>query len=73
MDIYNSRDQLPLVMNAEHVAKFLGVSRAGSYQLFHRADFPCVKIGKRMVVEREKLFAWIDQQAQNGEEKATTE
>ena len=73
MVTYNSREQLPLILNAEQVALILGISRAGAYQLFHRADFPCVKLGKRMIVKRNKLFAWIDAQTQGANEKATAE
>lgn len=63
MDIYTSYDQLPLVLNAEQVAKLLGVSRAGAYALFHQEKFPCVRINKRMMVERDKLLAWLDEQS----------
>ena len=73
MNTYNSRDQLPLTLNAEQIAAFLGISRAGAYQLFHRKDFPCVKLGKRMLVEREKFFMWLDDQTQGANEKATAE
>lgn len=73
MRIYTSYDQLPLTLRAEEVAQILSISRAGAYQLFHREDFPCVKLGKRMLVERDKLFAWLDAQAQGVDEKATTE
>ena len=73
MTTYTSYNQLPLMLNAEQVARVLGVSRAGAYQLFHRADFPCVKLGKRMMVEREKLFAWIDAQTRCINEKVTLE
>ena len=66
-------DQLPLTLRVEEVAQILSISRAGAYQLFHRADFPCIKLGKRMIVERDKLFAWIDAQTQGANEKATAE
>ena len=52
----------PAVLNATQLAKKLGISRAGAYQLLHRADFPTLKIGKRLLVPRDKLDAWIDGQ-----------
>lgn len=54
-------DELPAVMNAELVAQTLGISRTGAYQLMHRADFPTLRIGKRMLVTKDKLIHWIDQ------------
>ena len=51
---------LPLVLNATQVSEVLGISRAGAYNLMHREDFPTLLIGKRMLVPRDKLLAWID-------------
>ena len=70
MRIYTSFYQLPLTLRVEEVAQILSISRAGAYQLFHRADFPCVKLGKRMFVERDKLLAWLDDQVQGKAEKS---
>ena len=61
---YTSYQQLPLVLNAEQVSHFLGISRAGTYELFHNESFPCIRINKRMLVERDKLLAWLDEQSQ---------
>lgn len=73
MTTYTSYNQLPLMLNAEQVAGVLGISRAGAYQLFHQDGFPCVRLGKRMMVEREKLFAWIDAQTQWSNERTAIE
>lgn len=53
-------DQLPLTLCADDVAKVLGISRAGAYTLMHSKGFPVLKVGKRMVVPKDKLLAWID-------------
>ena len=66
---FTTKEQLPLMLNAEQTAMFLGISRAGAYQLLHREDFPSIHIGKRMLVPREALLSWREDQ-QNG---ATTE
>ena len=42
------------------VAKALGISRANAYNLMRSKGFPTLKIGKRMVVPKDKLIAWID-------------
>lgn len=47
----------------------LGLSRSTVYALLHRADFPAVKIGRRIVVPVDGLRAWLAQQS--GEKGAT--
>ena len=62
MDLYTSIEQVPIILNVEQVSQLLGISRAGAYELFHREDFPCVRLNKRMLVERGKLLAWLEEQ-----------
>ena len=73
MKEYTSYDQLPLALRAEDVAQVLGISRAGAYALFHAEGFPCIRIGKRMVVQKDALIQWLDMQCQKNEKMATTE
>lgn len=54
--------ELPLVLNADQLASVLRLSRAGAYQLLNRDDFPTLRIGKRLLVPRDKLVEWIDTQ-----------
>ncbi len=63
MEKYTSFDQLPLVLNADEVAKVLGISRSNVYCLMHAKGFPTMTIGKRMVVTRDKLVEWMEKQA----------
>ncbi len=58
---YNSYDDLPLFLNAELVAKILGVSPSSGYELMHEAGFPVLKIGSRMVVPKEKFIRWVEE------------
>ena len=57
-----SYDQLPLALNANQVAAVLGISRAGAYNLMRSEGFPTLFIGKRMVVPKDKLLAWMNEQ-----------
>ena len=63
---YITYDQLPLMLNAEDVQSVLNISRAGAYQLMHRADFPTILIGKRMVVPRDKFLEWVEKNTRCG-------
>ena len=70
MSNYTSYDQLPLSLRAEDVSQVLGISRAGAYALMHSEGFPCIKIGKRIMVQRDAFLRWLDEKQK---EKATTE
>jgi len=58
---YNSYDDLPLFLNADIVAKVLGVSSSTSYELMHEKDFPALRIGNRVVVPKEAFIRWVEQ------------
>ena len=58
--IYKSYDELPLFLNAETVAKLLGVSPSTGYELMHEKGFPVLRIGSRMVVPKEKFREWVE-------------
>ena len=49
----NNYENLPAVLNANQLAAALGISRAGT--------FPTLRIGKRLLVPKDKLIEWIEQ------------
>ena len=61
--VYKSYDELPLFLNAETVAKLLGISPSSGYELMHRKDFPVLRIGNRMVVPKERFREWVEEKA----------
>ena len=65
---YHSYDELPLFLNAELVAKVLGVSISSAYELMHAKDFPTLRVGSRMVVPKEKFIEWVEQHTMGGGE-----
>lgn len=58
---YKHYDELPLFLNAETVAKALGVSPSSGYELMHEKGFPALRIGSRIIVPKEKFIAWVEQ------------
>ena len=58
--IYKSYDELPLFLNAETVAKALGVSPSSGYELMHEKGFPALKVGSRIVVPKAKFIEWVE-------------
>ena len=57
----NNYENLPAVLNANQLAAALGISRAGAYQLLNTRTFPTLRIGKRLLVPKDKLIDWIEQ------------
>ena len=60
---YTTYDELPLFLNAEMVAKVLGISISSAYELMHESSFPALRVGSRIVVPKEKFCRWAESQA----------
>ncbi|WP_195463300.1 helix-turn-helix domain-containing protein [Anaerotruncus colihominis] len=60
---YNSFSELPLMLTVQDVADVLGIGLAHALEVAHRKDFPTITLGSRIIVPRDKLMAWIDEQA----------
>lgn len=63
---YNNYEELPLFLNAEMMAKLLGISVSSAYELMHEENFPALRIGNRIVVPKEKFRQWVEQQTGGG-------
>ena len=58
--MFKSYDEMPLFLNAEMVAKALGIATSTAYELMHEKDFPALKIGNRLLVPKEKFRLWVE-------------
>lgn len=63
---FKDYSELPLFLNAEMVAKVLGVSPSSGYELMHEPGFPVLKVGSRMVVPKAKFQEWVEQNTAGG-------
>ena len=61
---YQSYEDLPLFLNAELLAKVLGVGISSAYELMHERGFPSMRIGKRFIVPRDDLKRWMEEQVE---------
>ena len=59
---FNSFADLPLVLNANQLAGVLNISRANAYRLMRSESFPTLRVGNRMLVVRDNLLHWMDEQ-----------
>ena len=52
-----------ITFSAPELAAILGISRSKAYDLMHRADFPTLRIGRRLLVVRASFEAWLNEQS----------
>ena len=64
--VYKNYDDLPLFLNAETVAKVLGIAPSSAYELMHEPGFPVLKIGSRMVVPKEQFIRCVEEHTGGG-------
>ena len=64
---YTNIDELPLTLNAREAAAVLRISKSKVYELAHTESFPAVRIGNRVVIPRDKLIEWMNNQAEGVE------
>ncbi len=65
--VYKTYDELPLFLNAQMVAKVLGISPSSGYELLREKDFPSLRIGNRIVVPKEEFIRWVEKHTGGGE------
>ena len=59
-------DELPMFINSTTLAQLFGVSRASACEQMSEKDFPSFRIGKRILVTKEKLVEWIEGHSKKG-------
>lgn len=64
---YTNIEELPLTLNAREAAEVLRISKSKVYELAQSESFPAIRIGKRVVIPRDKLIQWMNNQAEGVE------
>ena len=49
-----------LVYTADDIAAAMGISRNAAYSLFREPGFPCIHLGGRMMVAKDKFSEWLE-------------
>ena len=64
MNNFSRWEDLPIGLSATQIAKILGLSKPLVYDLFHRGDFPALKVSqKRWLVPRDQFRSWLDNES----------
>ena len=64
---YKEYCDLPLMLTVPEMGEALGISRAAAYQLVRSKGFPSLKVGTRILVPKDKLIKWINEQTEENE------
>ena len=51
-----------LTMNTKELSTALGVSYPKALELTERADFPCIRMGRRKIIPVDRFREWLDAQ-----------
>ena len=61
---YTNIEELPLTLKAHEAAAVLRISKSKVYELAQSESFPAIRIGKRVVIPRDKLIQWMKAQVE---------
>ena len=61
---YTNLEELPLTLKAHEAAAGLRISKSNVYELARTESFPAIRIGNRVVIPRDKLIKWMNNQAE---------
>lgn len=60
--VRNDNQNPSLTLTVPQMAKELNISRNTAYELTKQKGFPCFRVGKRVLINRDMLQAWLDEQ-----------
>lgn len=59
--MFTSFEEMPVTLSVEQAADVLSISPVSLYKLIRKdSTFPAMKLGRRIVIPKEKLKKWID-------------
>lgn len=59
-----------LVLSVEEVARLLGIGRNGAYEAIQRGEIPHLRIGRRIMIPRDRFEEWLREAATTGKKVA---
>lgn len=64
---YTNIDELSLTLKAREAAEVLRISKSKVYELARTESFPAIRIDTRVVIPRDKLIEWMNNQVEVSE------
>lgn len=59
--MYRTFEELPVALSPMDIAKVLGLSKNNAYALCNSENFPSMRIGKKIIVNKERFICWFNQ------------
>ena len=59
---YRNLADLPDFCTLADLAVVLGISKATAYRMAEQGRIPCIQLGKRIILSKDHLKQWIDQE-----------
>ena len=53
-----------LTMNVADLRQALGIGRAQAYELVNRADFPAIRLGRKIIIPKDAFMRWLERQTE---------
>jgi len=53
-----------LTMNVADLQQALGIGRAQAYELVNRADFPTIRLGRKIIIPKDAFMRWLERQTE---------
>ena len=50
-----------MALSVTEVQEALGIGRNSVYDLVNRADFPKIRMGRKIIIPRDAFLRWLDQ------------
>lgn len=54
-----SKEDLPEVLEVQHIQKFLNIGRVQAYELANSGQFHVVRVGRMIKIPREAFLTWF--------------
>ena len=54
-----------LTLTVDELAQAMQISRPKAYELVHRADFPVIHVGRRVLIPVDGLKKWLEKESRN--------
>ena len=62
--MFNTLKQRPEMLSANDLLEIFPISRSGIYDLLREPGFPCIHLGRRIIVPRDALIDWLEKRMQ---------
>ena len=64
MNMFAHQKSKPEMLSANDLLEIFPISRSGIYDLLREPGFPCIHLGRRIIVPRDAMIDWLENRLQ---------